>query len=368
MKKILFAFPSLNRGYYWHPLLAELSLQNNITVLTSLWTGFLEGYENKFNVKIIGNLKSVQVKDNYKQNIVKVNIYRYAIELFALQPQMIFCSSFTVWTFIGILHKIFFQSKLYIFYDGSSPTVDSLNLPLKLVWRKIISRFIDGFLTCTKGGEKYLINQLSIEKEKIIRFLYLLPHPHFYQLERKNFGHKINFIYIGRIIKPKGVEVLLKAFDYIAKQNNEWSLTIIGDGNLQELLINDYKHLSNQISWLNNIPYQKIRNYLEITDCLIFPTFEDVLGLVALEGLAAGLPVICSVKSGASEFISNYNNGILFDPLNLDSLIEAVELILNKKLDLNIMSNNAREAMKRYTIENAVRKFKELITLGRVEE
>jgi glycosyltransferase involved in cell wall biosynthesis len=104
------------------------------------------------------------------------------------------------------------------------------------------------------------------------------------------------FVFIGRLVKAKGVDELLSAYARVAAEENV-SLLIIGDGAGEEGYRTAASRLPNVV-FSGFLQAPELPNYLALGDVMVFPTHGDGNGLVVEEALAAGLPVISSSAAG----------------------------------------------------------------------
>ena len=144
-------------------------------------------------------------------------------------------------------------------------------------------------------------------------------------------------LFVGNLIKRKNVESLIEA-KKIA--DNDYYLVIVGDGPL-------YKKLTKKVEDENisDVIFTGSRNDVEniipSCDVLILPSFSESFGLVLIEALACGKPVIGSDVGGISEII-NDDVGLLVNPNKISTITKAIDTIISDdELRLNL-SKNAR--------------------------
>ena len=129
------------------------------------------------------------------------------------------------------------------------------------------------------------------------------------------------FIYIGRLIEIKNVDLLLDVFNQTGK-----NLTIVGDGPLMSELKSRAK---NNITITGHASREEINELLLEHHCLVLPSKSETWGLVVEEALQCGLPVIASNKVGSAEdLIRDYKSGIIFsydDKLELLTALDEME-------------------------------------------
>ncbi len=148
-------------------------------------------------------------------------------------------------------------------------------------------------------------------------------------------------MFVGNLIKRKNVESLLEA-KKIA--NSDYYLVIVGDGPL-------FKKLNKKVEDENirDVIFAGSRNDVEniipSCDVLILPSFSESFGLVLIEALACGKPVIGSNVGGITEIITE-DVGLLVNPNKISSIARAIDHVVNDdEFRLNLSSNARKRAM-----------------------
>ncbi|MEX2054931.1 MAG: glycosyltransferase, partial [Candidatus Andersenbacteria bacterium] len=138
------------------------------------------------------------------------------------------------------------------------------------------------------------------------------------------------FITIGRLIPRKGYEMLLSAWQDIPE-----SLAIIGSGPLKkplQELIKKYQ-LANRVRILGYVEESTKNQMLRVADAYISASNHEGFGIVFLEAMAAGLPIIALNDGGHTDFLTADENALLIPPQNPTALQQAVrQLVADHKL------------------------------------
>jgi lipopolysaccharide/colanic/teichoic acid biosynthesis glycosyltransferase len=167
---------------------------------------------------------------------------------------------------------------------------------------------------------------------------------------RKYFGiaeEEIVFCFIGRIVKDKGIDELLIAFENISKVYRVKLLLI---GNYEEELdpISEASKniIKNNVNIINCGWQEDVRPYLAASDILVFPSYREGFPNVPMQAGAMGLPCIVTNINGCNEIIEDGKNGLIVEPKNAKQLEEAMlKLIEDEKLRRQL-AGNAREMIK----------------------
>ena len=137
------------------------------------------------------------------------------------------------------------------------------------------------------------------------------------------------FVYVGRLVRSKGVDLLLRAFTEVAARGCEITGMIIGEGPLREELRGQAEAAGilgspqDQRSKVHFVGWQSQKQVAELLvsqDCLVLPTLLEGGGAVLLEAMAVGLPVIATKWGGPAEYVDD-TCGILVPPDSRQSLI-----------------------------------------------
>ena len=137
---------------------------------------------------------------------------------------------------------------------------------------------------------------------------------------------KLVFVAIGRLIYGKGFDLLIAAFDKLKLTTDLWELNIIGAGeehdNLQKQI--NEASLQNNIHLLGYKSKEEIISFLSKSDVFVLPSRSETFGVVYVEAMALGLPVIATVCNGPEEFVTK-TDGLLIPVDDVDALADAIK-------------------------------------------
>lgn len=133
------------------------------------------------------------------------------------------------------------------------------------------------------------------------------------------------FIHIASLIEIKAQDNLIKAFASKFKGNNNFQLYIAGSGPLEDLLKNLTKELGveQQVFFLGQLSRIDIKKYLLQSNAFVLSSTYETFGVVLIEALACGLPVVATA-CGGPENIVDEKNGYLVQPNNINALADAM--------------------------------------------
>lgn len=168
-------------------------------------------------------------------------------------------------------------------------------------------------------------------------------------------------ISVGRFYAQKGFDMLIDAWEIVARKHPEWKLSIYGNGELENELTDSIRNkgLTNSVSLEH--PVGNIADkYVESSAYVMSSRFEG-FGMVLIEAMACGLPVVSfNCPDGPSDIISDGQDGFLVENANVQQLAEKVSILIEKE-DLRIqMGLKARENVKRYDQDKIMQKWVDL--------
>lgn len=189
------------------------------------------------------------------------------------------------------------------------------------------------------------------------------------QKEIKNiYEDKKIVLFVGRLIKLKGVDILIKSFSMLKREMNDLILLIVGDGDQKEDLIalaNELKINDIQFTgWIDNID---LPFYYNNSKLLVLPSRNtDASGLVLSEAMYYGNPVIATEAVGSAyDLINNEENGFIVPAENIDSLYQAMKFILMDKKIQEKMAKKSKHIANNNNFERMFKTFKQAITYSK---
>ena len=146
----------------------------------------------------------------------------------------------------------------------------------------------------------------------------------------KSKAEPFEILCVGSLIQRKGLDLLFNALAIIKEK--DWTLTIAGDGPEKDALTQQAQTLgiADRITFTGFIEGEALHKLYERSSLFILPTREDCFGLVTLEAMCAGLPVISSkYADGAYDLIEEGTTGFIVDPYDSGQLSEAITTLIN---------------------------------------
>lgn len=209
---------------------------------------------------------------------------------------------------------------------------------------------------CTKADTAFFQNEANrklflsnnmVDKDKTV----LIPGSgvnieQFKPLLRENNDQKLKFLFIGRIMKEKGIEEYLAAAELLGNDYSNLEFQILGSYEEEK-----YKELIENHSNVKHLGYSKdVRQEIKEVDCVINPSYHEGMSNVLLESGAMAKPLIASDIPGCREIIDDGVNGYLFERKSTQSLKDKILQFVN-------LTDEQRAEMGKKSREKIVREF-----------
>ncbi len=218
-------------------------------------------------------------------------------------------------------------------------------------------------IAISQSVKKSLIKYEFIPKNKI----FVLPNCIDYQAFNKSSNrqhmtsnNEIVIGTVGRLEKVKGINYLLLAMKIILAKFPEAILEIVGDGSQTAELKQNSKKLgiSNSVFFFGK--FTDVIPFYNKMDVFVLPSILEGFGIVLLEAMAAGIPVVASNVDGIREVVIQGESGILIPPKNPDAIASAViQLIENPQLVKSLVENGLKRA-RLFDVQEHVMKLESL--------
>lgn len=171
----------------------------------------------------------------------------------------------------------------------------------------------------------------------------------------KHIRNHIELLFVGRIVRQKGVFELLSAFEKIVSLKHMVRLTFVGDGpDLDDLRNRSTSFPKDIVSFKGYLTGDELEGAYINADALIFPTYHpEGFPYIFIEAMRAGLPVVATAEGALASIIENGVNGFKVPARDVNSLTtEITKLIENSEL-LRQMSENSYNYFKEYLSKSA---------------
>ncbi|MGB4028011.1 MAG: glycosyltransferase family 4 protein [Acetomicrobium sp.] len=143
------------------------------------------------------------------------------------------------------------------------------------------------------------------------------------------------FLTVARLNPKKGLDLLIKAFARAFSQENDVFLEIGGDGEQRAELESLVKNLrlNERVSFLGELSLEQVREAMWHANAFVLPSYVETFGVVLIEAMATGLPVIATACGGPEEIIKP-DTGLLVEPGNVVEMSKALKNVYEHRFEL----------------------------------
>lgn len=353
MKKILILANELGVIYkFRYELLKKLILNYQVEIITSF-----EGDEFYLKeLKKIG-IKLIEVDiDRRGKNIISeiVLIVKYFIEIKKSNPDIVLTYTIKPNIYGGIICRIF-KIKYINTITGLGTAFQKKNLLRKVViflYKKALKKSKKVFFQNKDNVDLFIKENIILKNQVILTNGSGVNLTKFLPLEKNEIKKDIQFLFVGRIMKEKGIEELLNAFDMLKESFVTFELNILGQFEEEE-----YKEILKNKEYINYLGVSTdIREIIRNMDCLINPSWHEGMSNVLLEAGAMKIFLIASDISGCNEIVLNNNTGLIFEVKNAKKLKDCIIKYIN-------MSDKKREELKEKQYKHIQKNFNREIVI-----
>lgn len=245
------------------------------------------------------------------------------------RPEVLVGDGFFQWTFATLVHRVCRRTPVVVCYERWAHTERNAQW-YRRAYRSFALKLVS--VVCCNGrlSEAY-VHSLGVPSDRITkghmaadtcRFAALrqaVSPAEIERLRRAWPASKIVFLYVGRLIKIKGLEHLFRAWKaFERKAPGQATLVVVGSGPEDAALKAQVEtsHLR-RVVFAGRVDYDQLVPYYAAADAFVIPTLEENWSLVVPEAMACGLPILCSKYNGCwPELVQEGRNGWVFDPLD----------------------------------------------------
>ena len=168
---------------------------------------------------------------------------------------------------------------------------------------------------------------------------------------RNNFRKidKMRFLFVGSFSQRKGISYLLQAFKELEDEGENFSLTMTGRGIMDYELVKSYnlKCLETHV----NLPLEELVKLMQESDVFVFPSICEGFGLVLIQAMATGMPLITTYNTSGPDFIEEGKDGFLIETQDIEAIKNKVRYFLQNPEEVKRMGQNAISKSKDFTWE-----------------
>lgn len=163
------------------------------------------------------------------------------------------------------------------------------------------------------------------------------------------------WLYVGRIAAEKNIPLLLRAYQHTKATHPETKLVMVGDGPLRDTLMRQYP----DVVFTGVLTGEPLARHYASADAFVFPSKSETFGLVTLEALASGLPVVAYDHAAARHFIRSGFNGVLAQGSCDEGFIQACQQLTH--YDNRTLAVQARTTAEQSSWQQVAKQFEALV-------
>jgi glycogen(starch) synthase len=170
-------------------------------------------------------------------------------------------------------------------------------------------------------------------------------------------GDKVSVLYLGRVERRKGCDVLFDALRMAHLHIPTARTTFVGPvaADMKEDFDTFLRETESWVEYAGAVPQDEVVTYLQRSDVIVLPSRFETLPRVLIEALAAGVPQIATPVNGIPEIVENGVTGILVDPLTSDALAEAIQrLCVSPALRATMAQKSRARALAKFDLDRVM--------------
>lgn len=235
-------------------------------------------------------------------------------------------------------------------------------LPLykKVLLKKVLSS--SSKIVVPSGDYVDLVNKkYAISKDKICKVPNGVDLNNFKSLPNKQ-NDPIRLLYVGRLSKQKNIPLLIRTFKIVTEKiNKNIELDIVGEGEEKSKIIAmiTAENLEKKVNLHGELRGGRLYEKYSNSDIFILTSDYESFGMVLIEAMASGLPIIATNIPALRNVVENNKTGLLVKP-EPEDLAKALEKLINDPLLKEKLISNGLEEVKKYKWDDIAKKFEDI--------
>lgn len=239
-------------------------------------------------------------------------------------------------TFVSALYVFFKRSRLIIYqgiYEYSTRRVMKAFMRFYDLTAGVILRHVSAMAVCKTQRAKLFLEKKGFKKTCVIP---VGVNTELFYSEDRKVNKRLELLAVGNLIPLKNYSLMIDVLYFLTKIRRDVRLTIIGSGPEADDIVRlvKEKNLLSYFRLLEKIPNQDMRFYYSQADLLVLLSRTEIFGMVILEAMACGCPVIATPTPGAVDVIEHGVNGFIIGDMRPEAIASQIN---------NIWSNGATD-------------------------
>ena len=244
---------------------------------------------------------------------------------------------------ITTVHDVFsLCGKNYWKLWGKQSNISRLNVTLAPYFEKMIVKLRCNAIHTVSDATKEDLLKIGAKKP-----VYVIPNTIEIHDSKVSEYNSHQFVYVGRLVFYKNLEVVIKAMDIVRQKYPESTLLIVGDGphrrDLEKLV--DQLNLQKNVKFTGFVSNDEKLRLLSISGALVFPSLCEGFGLVILEAFSQNKPVLVSNIRPMSDIVTHEKNGYVLDPHDEHIWAKHLIKITENPSEVSILGKNGNKLL-----------------------
>ena len=258
-------------------------------------------------------------------------------ELPRFRPDVIISNELGLRTLISMVYARVARVPHWVWWGGTMHSERNIT-GMKKRLRSLMASMMKHWISYGETSTEYL-EFIGVPRSRILQIQNCVPHENFMKEPASGRSWFVGdprpvLLTVGQLVARKGMDRLIDACGRLVKEGFKFTLVLVGNGPDKEKLRAQAEAAQiPSFQLLGNQSQEALNELYRAADVFIFPTLEDVWGLVANEAVWTGTPVLCSRYAGCAPEIIPPGN--VFDPNDPDSFDAALRKIFTQTLEPN---------------------------------
>jgi glycosyltransferase involved in cell wall biosynthesis len=251
--------------------------------------------------------------------------------LLRFRPDFIISSEMGFRSLVSLAYGTAFRKPVWIWWGGTLHSERNIDR-IRKVLRKAFAAWTDHWITYGQTSTEHLLS-LGVRRDRILQSQNAVDEERFKADVEPAWAIQPRpvVLHVGQFIERKGVGLLVEAAAKLQRDGCEFSLLFVGGGRDKQALEQRVRAVGlKNVHFRPMYPADKMPSVYRSADLMVFPTLEDVWGLVANEAILSGIPVLCSKFAGCAPELFTSEN--IFCPEDLNEFSQKLAAAISGRL------------------------------------